>query len=144
MAELRGRLAEKGIEAGPAEAALLELLEGGYLDDAAFALRFAEDRRRLDAWGSDRIGRRLRELGVGEEEVAAALGAGPEGGDEAAALALLRRRFPVPPTERRDRDRALGMLVRRGHPLEVALAALSTHARDAGEERAFAHEGVQY
>ena len=39
------------------------LLEGSYLDDAAFARRFAEDRRNLDGWGSERIERRLAELG---------------------------------------------------------------------------------
>ena len=40
---------------------------GGYVDDARYAQRFAEDRRRLDAWGSERIERRLRELGVEHE-----------------------------------------------------------------------------
>ena len=34
--------------------------EQGYLDDARYAQRFAEDRRTLDAWGAERIERRLR------------------------------------------------------------------------------------
>ena len=41
-----------------------ELREQGYLDDARFAQRFAEDRRTLDAWGAERIERRLRDAGV--------------------------------------------------------------------------------
>jgi len=144
VAELRDRLAGKGVDAEVADAVLAELLEGGYLDDAAFAQRFAEDRRRLDAWGRDRIARRLRELGVASPQVEAALAAGPDGGDEEAAVALLERRFPVAPTERRERDRALGMLLRRGHPLEVALAALKAHAHGVAEESAFAHEPARY
>ncbi len=44
-------------------------------------------------------------------------------------MALLRRRFPDPPQDRRDRNRALGMLVRKGYDTELALDALSAHAR---------------
>ena len=39
------------------DAVLGELCEQGYLDDARFAQRFAEDRRRLDGWGAERIER---------------------------------------------------------------------------------------
>ena len=35
------------------------------------------------------------------------------------ALALLRRRFPSPPRERRDRDRALAVLLRKGYDTEL-------------------------
>ena len=48
------------------------------------------------------------------------------------ALELLRRRFPSPPRDRRDRDRALGVLLRKGYDSELALDALSAYARDAG------------
>ncbi len=46
------------------------------------------------------------------------------------ALALLRRRFPVPPASRRDRERALGLLLRKGYETELALDAIAAHARD--------------
>ena len=45
------------------------------------------------------------------------------------ALALLRRRFPSPPRDRRERDRALGVLIRKGYDSELALDALAAHAR---------------
>ena len=64
-------------------------VEGGFVDDAAFAQRFAEDRRRLDAWGAERIERRLRALGVAPEHVAAALGEQDREAELEAALALL-------------------------------------------------------
>ena len=126
--ELCGILAEKRVAPDEARTVLEELLAGGFVDDAAYAQRFADDRRRLDAWGSDRIERRLRALGVACEHIAAAL-AGQEPGDELeAAVALLRRRVPEPPRTPRERDRALGILVRKGYDLELAHDALRRHA----------------
>ncbi len=132
-AELRGKLADKRVEPHLIELVLAELREGGYVDDARYAQRFAEDRRRLDAWGSDRIERRLRTLGVDPEHIAAAL-AGQDGAEELdAAVALLERRFPRPaegewPASPRDRDRALGVLLRKGYEPELAYDALRRHA----------------
>lgn len=138
VAELRRHLLGKGVPEAIAEAAIAELEQQGYVDDARFARRFAEDRRRLDAWGSDRIERRLRELGVGRAEIAAALRELEEAaGDDAglgeleAAVTLLRRRFPAPPETDRDRERALGLLVRRGYDLELAYDAIRAHGREA-------------
>ncbi|MGH2886826.1 MAG: hypothetical protein ACRDPA_29725, partial [Solirubrobacteraceae bacterium] len=45
------------------------------------------------------------------------------------ALAVLRRRFPTPPADRRDRERAFGVLVRKGYESELALDALAAHVR---------------
>jgi regulatory protein len=45
-----------------------------------------------------------------------------------AAVALLRRRVPTAPTTPRERDRALGMLVRKGYELELAYDALRRYA----------------
>ena len=126
--ELRGILAEKRVAPEEAGVVVGELLEGGFVDDAAYARRFADDRRRLDAWGSERIERRLRQLGVAPEHVAAALGEQRPGEELEAALALLRRRVPAVPTTPRERDRALGMLVRKGYDLELAYDALRRYA----------------
>lgn len=135
VAEVRKHLQAKGATDEIAEAAVQELLEQGYLDDARFARQFAEDRRRLDAWGSERIERRLGELGVGRDHVAAALAAlaGAAQGDSEldAAVGLLRRRFPAPPETDRDRERALGLLVRRGYDLELAYDAVRAHGHGA-------------
>ena len=104
-----------------------ELLEQGYLDDASYAQRFADDRRRLDAWGAERIERRLLSLGIDRELIAAAVGEQDHAGEIDAALELLARRFPEPPQTPRERDRALGMLVRKGYELELAYDALRRH-----------------
>jgi regulatory protein len=115
-----------------AAGAVAELSRDGYVDDARYARLFAEDRRTLDGWGAERIERRLLELGVAREHVAAALAA--DAHDELeAAVAILRRRFPAVPETDRDRGRALGVLVRKGYDLELAHDALRAHAREALE-----------
>jgi regulatory protein len=126
--ELRGYLAAKRVAPEEAQVVVDELLEGGFIDDAGYAQRFADDRRRLDAWGSDRIERRLRELGIASEHVAAALGDQEPEEELEAAVALLRRRVPDPPTTPRERDRALGILVRKGYDLALAHDAIRRHA----------------
>jgi regulatory protein len=127
-AEIARALARKRVEPAVIDAVVGELCEQGYLDDARFAQRFAEDRRRLDGWGAERIERRLLALGIDRELVAAAVGC--QGADEEleAAVALLRRRFPDPPATPRDCERALGMLVRKGYELELAHDAIRRHA----------------
>lgn len=126
-AELRSLLADKRAAPGAIEQVVAELREGGYVDDTRYADRFAEDRRRLDGWGTERIERRLRSLGVGEESIAAAVEQPPEA-ELAAAVALLERRCPRALETTRNRDRALGMLVRKGYQLELAYDALRRYA----------------
>ena len=126
--ELRGILAGKRVAPEDAGVVVAELADGGFIDDARFAQRFADDRRRLDAWGGERIARRLRALGVAPEHVAAALGEHDREQELAAAIALLERRVPSIPVTTRERDRALGMLLRKGYELELAHDALRRYA----------------
>jgi regulatory protein len=128
VAELARTLAAKRVEPAAIEVVISELCEQGYLDDARFARRFAEERRRLDGWGAERIERRLRALGVDEELIAAAVGERTLDEELDAALAILRRRFPDPPATPRERDRALGTLLRKGYELELAYDAVRRHA----------------
>jgi regulatory protein len=131
--ELRRHLAAQDVGEPEADAAIAEVVRMGYLDDARYARTFAEDRRNLDGWGTERIERRLLALGVDREHIAAALGE-RDGADELeAAVELLRRRFRdgVLAGERQ-RERALGMLVRKGYELELAYAAVRTFERAAG------------
>lgn len=127
--EMRTHLLAKGVRESVVDVALAELSEQGYIDDARFALRFAADRRTLDAWGAERVERRLSALGVAPEHVAAALAQGAEG-ELAAAVALLRRRFTTPPDSERERQRALGLLVRKGYELELAYEAVRALERE--------------
>ena len=128
--EVRRHLEGKRVEPSAIDAALRELIDTGYLDDARYAQRFAEDRRELDDWGADRIARRLQAAGVGEEEVAAALGGRDSHHERDAALALLRRRLRTAPENDRERERALGMLVRKGYDLDLAYDVVRAFERE--------------
>lgn len=124
-AQMRAYLAKRtGSDLELAEAALAELIEQKYLDDARYARCFAEDRRNLDSWGTERIYRKLLEVGIDAETARQA--ATPEDGDQElrTALALLRRRMRIVEPDPSARQRALGMLLRRGYPAAVAYQAV--------------------
>jgi regulatory protein len=137
VSEVRQRLQHRGVSEELAETAIQTLSGQGFLDDTRYARLFVSDKRTLEQWGSDRIRRGLLSRGVDRHLVETALAEPPDSGGEDEeteseldrALALLRRRFPEPPEDRRARDRALGMLLRKGYESELALDALAAHAR---------------
>jgi regulatory protein len=131
VAEVRARLEAKGVEPPVVDEAVEELSHQGYVDDARYARRFAEDRRTIDAWGAERIERRLLAVGVDPALIAVALDERDADEEFEAALAVLRRRFPRAPSDDRDRERALGMLVRKGYELDLAYDAVRAFERDA-------------
>ena len=131
VAEVRDRLEAKGVEPPIVDEALEELSRQGYLDDARYARRFVEDRRTIDAWGAERIERRLLAVGVDPALIASALQHRGAGEELEAAVAVLRRRFPQAPSGDRDRERALGLLVRKGYDLELAYDAVRAFERNA-------------
>ncbi|MGI9099160.1 MAG: regulatory protein RecX [Solirubrobacteraceae bacterium] len=123
-AQLRRHLASRGVQAPAIDDAVRALARQGYLDDARYARVFAEDRRALDGWGPERIERALLAAGVDGELVAGAVGLRDAGDELDAAVALLRRRYPEIPATDRERERALGLLVRKGYDLELAYDAV--------------------
>ena len=131
VAEVRERLGADEIEPDVVDEAITELSRQGYLDDARYAHRFAEDRRTIDAWGAERIGRRLLAVGVEPALIAAALGERGAAEELEAAVTVLQRRFARAPTSDRERERALGILVRKGYDLELAYDAIRAYERDA-------------
>lgn len=127
--ELRRYLEGKRVEPEEIERTLAQLREQGYVDDVRFARQFAEDKRLLEEWGADRIERRLAALGVAPEIVRDVVAARGREDERAAALALLRRRFPQLSDDPREQRRALGMLARKGYDAELAWEVVRAHAR---------------
>jgi regulatory protein len=125
--ELREWLARRGVEADMADDVVEALRAEGLVDDAGYARRFAEDRRLLDRWGNERIGRDLERRGIDRDLVDAALAGHGEAEELAVAISLLDRRFPLPFDGDRERDKAWRMLVRRGYAPELAYTAVRRH-----------------
>jgi len=121
--ELRAWLAERGVEEAEIAEVLALLAEAGAVDDRSFARRYAEDKRELAGWGPERIRTALEGRGVSREDVEAAL-AGDDSDTqlERAARLIAGRGFSC--ASERERERALGLLVRRGYPLELAYEAV--------------------
>ena len=101
------------------------------LDDAAYAQRFAEDRRALAGWGPERIEKDLARRGVPVELIEAALAVRTREDEFTAARSLLAQRFREPLADDRTRNRAWQLLVRRGYDAELAYDAVREHSRAA-------------
>jgi regulatory protein len=130
---MRAHLSRAGVDPEDAQRAIAMLVEQGYLDDGRFVRVFVQDKRALEDWGSDRISQALLARGIDRERVAEALAEQDSGSELERALALLRRRFPSPAGDRRERERALGVLLRKGYEFELALDAIAAHTGDPAE-----------
>lgn len=135
-AEIRARLGNAGCAEGEIEDAIGELRTLGQIDDPRYARLFAQDRRELDGWGQERIARKLRELGIEREAILEAL-AGEPAAELERAVEVLERRFPDRLGELEDarvRDRAFGVLVRKGYQSEVAADAVRRWSAGTAEQ----------
>jgi regulatory protein len=134
IAEVRTYLERKRVEPDAIADAVEELTAAGVLDDARFARRFAEDKRELERWGSERIARDLHRRGIAPDLIERVLSDHSREAELATALVLLEQRVPAPRDDR-DRDRAWRLLVRRGYSSELAYEAVRRH-EDGGRRAA--------
>jgi regulatory protein len=95
-AELRTFLERRRLGPEAIDDAVAELTAAGLLDDARYAQRFAEDRRSLDHWGSERIARDLQRRGIALELIEAAVADRTREAELDSAVGLLARRMPPP------------------------------------------------
>ena len=135
VAELRARLERKHVSPEAIDDAVAELEETGFLDDARYARQFAEDKRELEQWGTDRIAQDLRRRGIAPQLIDAAVSTHDRDSELRTALLLLKQRYPDPPRDDRDRDRAWQMLVRRGYSADLSYDAIRTWERAERQRR---------
>jgi regulatory protein len=126
---VRRHLRRRGVDPATTARTLSALIVDGYLNDVRYAQRFTADKRQLEHWGAKRIEQRLLAAGVDGETVEAVLATREPVEELEAAIELLERRFPTPPRDGRERNRALGVLVRRGYDLDLACDAIRAHER---------------
>ena len=128
VAELRTFLERKRVEPEAIADAVEELTAAGLLDDARYARRFAEDKRELERWGSERIARDLHRRGVPPDLIERVVSDRSREAELGTALLLLEQRLPAPRDDR-ERDRAWRLLIRRGYEPELAYEAVRRHER---------------
>jgi regulatory protein len=134
VAELRTCLERKRVEPGAIDDAVAELTASGLLDDARYAQAFADDKRYLDRWGSERIARELQRRGIAPDLIESVLSDRSRDAELESALVLLAQRAPTL-SDDRERDRAWRLLIRRGYEIELAYEAVRRHADGLGDER---------
>lgn len=123
VAEVRAFLERKELETASLDYALAELAEAGVVDDARFARLFVEDKRQIERWGKERIGRELDRRGIAADLIEAATADQDRDVELQAALELLEEKV-APPQGDRERDKAWRMLVRKGYEPELAYEAV--------------------
>lgn len=102
------------------------------IDDLRFATEFTRDKRTISAWGRTRIAATLSRRGISSDLIEVALEA-DDGSDVDRAVELLGTRsyrLDIPS----ERQRALGLLGRRGFTAEDSYEALRRAARAEGLE----------
>jgi regulatory protein len=123
VAEMGSWLRARGVGADEADEVVDRLVSTGVLDDASYARRYAEDKRQLKRWGSERIRAALLDRGISPNHADEALG--DAGGEQEVELAVELLRDRGSSLERAlERQRALGLLIRRGYDSEVAYEAI--------------------
>jgi len=129
VAQLSARLERDGISTPVIGEVVAQMISDGYLSDQRFAALYAEDRRVIDGWGNERIIKNLRETGISTEIIEAVAGSRGHSDQVDDAIRVLDQRIGVKPSDERERERALGMLARRGYSLEIAYDAVRAFER---------------
>jgi len=114
--ELARKLAEEEGDPGAVEAVLKELEARGWLSESRVAEQLVHSRK--SRYGARRIEHDLRERGVAEEAVSAAV-AGLKEGELERARAVWQRKFKHPPGNAAERARQVRFLQGRGFELDV-------------------------
>jgi regulatory protein len=133
--EMRQWLVEREVEPEEVERVIDFLIENLALDDRRFAFAYASDKRELSGWGRDRIRETLLRRGVDRFLVEEALNqpvllGGEEETEVDRAVRVLNEKG-ADLSDDRGRQRALGLLARRGYDAEEAYAAIRIAGRAA-------------
>lgn len=131
-AEMRDWLSKREVESAEIERVLSYLIENLAIDDRRFAIGYAQDKRSLAGWGNSRIRSVLLDRGIPRDLIEMALERdGGESEVDRATQVLIKKGQDI--DDDRGRQRALGLLARRGFSAEDAYAAIRRAARGHAE-----------
>lgn len=125
--EIRAWLADRGADSEASDEITRHLIEHLAIDDSRFAREYVLGKREGSGWGDDRITDALRERGISRHLIDEAL-RGDELSQAERAARFLRAKG-VMPGDDQERQKALGMLARRGYSAEDAYAAIREVSR---------------
>jgi len=123
VAEMRAWLADREIEPDEIDRVVNFLIENEALNDRKFAIEFTSDKREISGWGQTRIRETLRKRGMPEGLIREALAQDSGETEVDRAVRLLEERG-ADLSDDRGKNRALGLLSRRGYSAEEAYAAI--------------------
>jgi regulatory protein len=107
------------------DSAIQRLHEQGYLNDRLFAKQWTSHRIRSQKKGRLWIRQELAEKGIAKEQIAEAIQEVDEEAEYRNALELARKRWKSdPPDERKQRQKLMAFLLRRGYPSSIVHRAL--------------------
>lgn len=133
--ELRRGLARKGYSADAIAGCLERVVRQGYVNDAVFAQRFAEQRVTGHKKGSLLIRQELMQRGVDKRQIDEAIRGLDEDAERESALALAKKRWPSVKgkSERERQMKLMNMLLRRGFPGAAAREAVRLASQDVAD-----------
>ncbi len=123
VVEMREWLQARDVESDEIDRVVNFLIENEALDDRKFAFAFTSDKRELKGWGRTRIRETLRKRGLSENLIQEAL-AQDDGESEVDRAERVLEERGADLGDDRGRNRALGLLSRRGFAAEDAYAAI--------------------
>lgn len=123
VAEMRAWLGERETEPDEIDRVVNFLIENEALNDRKFAVGFIADKREIAGWGQTRIRETLRKRGMPEDLIREAL-AEDRGESEVDRAARTLEERGADLSDDRGKNRALGLLSRRGYSAEEAYAAI--------------------
>ena len=142
--EMCRKLKDRGYEETVLEETIKRLIAGNYLDDSAYAIRWARHLACNKLYGNRRIEMGLLEKGFPRELVNPAIARiREELGEKEALDQLLKKKFEnlgCQPLDQRDLKRLSQALIRKGYPPELIYDKLKTLQVDIMED--FIHEGL--
>lgn len=125
--EVADRLRREELFPSIIDKTLAFLEEYGYIDDEAFARTYISEKKKLRGYGEKRLASELCEKGISREIIDSMRELMREGEDDLADAALRKKLKGEKIADRKEQQRVLAFLLRRGFGYDAALEAIERY-----------------